>query len=104
MNDGKWPVELTSVENGQNWSGRILRLEQHLDDTTRQRALIIAVDRPLDLDTPLLPGTFVKALIKGRSVDNLWKLPSAALSQRGEIWYVKADKTLDKFSTDPVFV
>lgn len=103
LRSGKWPVALTGVENGQTWSGRILRTEKHLDDTTRQRVLIVAVNRPLDLDPPLLAGTFVKADIRGRRVEHLWKLPSASLSQRGEIWYVKADNTLDKFSAQPAF-
>lgn len=100
---GNWPVELTDVENGQRWSGHVIRVEQHRDDTTRQRALIIAVDQPLDLNPALLPGTFVKARVAGTQRGDLWKLPISALSQRGEIWYVTAFNTLAKVEATPLF-
>lgn len=103
LDNGQWPVKLTNVENEQSWPGRILRVEKHLDETTRQRDLIVAVDNPLDLNPPLLPGTFVKAQISGRSLANLWKLPNSALSQKGEIWHVTADNALDFFTADPAF-
>lgn len=100
---GAWPVTLTGVENGQQWQGRVLRTEQHLDSTTRQRSLVVAVDQPLALEKPLLPGTFLKARLVGDQVDGLWQLPSSALSQRGEIWFVDTDEQLDHFATDPLF-
>ncbi len=100
---GDWPVSLTDVENGQQWSGRVIRVEQHLDDTTRQRALIVAVDQPLDQEPPLLPGTFVRAQVAGTERNDLWKLPVSALSQRGEIWYITAFNTLVKIAATPVF-
>jgi hypothetical protein len=34
---------------------------------------------------------------------NLWKLPGSALSQEGEIWYVRADNTLASFPAKPLF-
>lgn len=100
---GDWPVILTGVENGQLWHGRVLRTEQHLDSATRQRSLVVSVDQPLALETPLLPGTFLKARIAGDQVDGLWQLPSSALSQRGEIWFVEDNGQLDHFTTDPLF-
>lgn len=96
-------VKLFSVEDKKNWTGRVLRVEQHIDGSTRQRSLIIAVDRPLDQTPALYPGTFLNVLIDGRTVDKLWRLPSSALSQRGEIWYVTQENTLANFSADPVF-
>jgi RND family efflux transporter MFP subunit len=103
LSDSRWPVQLVSVENGQTWSGYALRAEQHVDGTSRQRSLLIAVDSPLDQNPPLLPGTFVEARISGSSVSNVWELPSSALSQRGEVWYVTDNNTLAKFSTETVF-
>ncbi|SFJ86370.1 efflux RND transporter periplasmic adaptor subunit [Methylophaga sulfidovorans] len=103
LNSGKWPVKVESVEDHHIWNGRILRVEQSLNDETRQRSLIIAVDNPLDLEPALFPGTFVSAYIKGRNVAGVWKLPTSALSQRGEVWYVSADNTLQKFSANPLF-
>lgn len=96
------PVTLTSVETGQQWTGRVLRTEQHLDES-RQRSLIVAVDQPLDVDPALLPGTFLEATLDGSNVDGLWRIPSSALSQSGDIWYVQDDNTLANFSATPVF-
>lgn len=100
---GEWPVELTGVEDGRRWRGEVLRVAQHLDQTTRQRALIAAVETPLDRDPPLLPGTFLELEVAGRLVEGLWRLPSAALSQRGEIWYVHDDDRLASFAAEPLF-
>jgi len=98
-----WPVTLTSVESGQRWNGRVLRAAQHLDETTRQRALIVALDNPLEHSPALLPGTFLKVDIAGKQRDALWQLPSSALSQRGEIWYVTQENTLACFEAEPLF-
>ena len=103
LNSGMWPVEVESVEDHHIWQGRVLRAEQNLNVETRQRSLIIAVDEPLDLEPALFPGTFVSAHITGRNVAGVWKLPNSALSQRGEVWYVAADNTLQKFSASPLF-
>lgn len=103
LGDGRWPVQLADVQSDRVWSGRVLRQAFHLDTSNRQRALILAVDRPLDGDPELLPGTFVKAILTGRTIDLVWKLPSTALSQRGRIWYVTADNTLDCFAATPQF-
>jgi RND family efflux transporter MFP subunit len=103
LSAGQWPVELKSVEGNQTWAGHILRAEQHVDTTSRQRTLLIAVDSPLAQVPPLLPGTFVETWINGQRVDNTWELPSSALSQSGEIWYISKDDTLAKFSSEPIF-
>lgn len=103
LSGDQWPVQLTSVEDGQTWSGHVLRAEQHRDTTSRQRTLLIGVDSPLEQVPPLLPGTFVEARINGQRVDNIWQLPSSALSQRGEVWYITHEETLAKFSTEPIF-
>ena len=100
--DSSWPVQLKSVEGAETWSGRILRTEQHVDTTTRQRTLLVAVDSPFEQTPPLLPGTFVEVGINGSDVDNVWKLPNSALSQRGEIWYV-TNGILARFATEPLF-
>lgn len=100
---GNWPAILTSVEDGNSWSGVVLRTGQHLDAESRQRSIVIAVDNPFQQATPLYPGTFVQAKIAGQQRNQLWQLPSSALSQRGEVWFVREDNTLDKFSASPAF-
>ncbi|MDO6682491.1 MULTISPECIES: efflux RND transporter periplasmic adaptor subunit [unclassified Oceanobacter] len=101
--DGQWPVTLTSVESDGQWQGVVLRAEQHMDEETRQRALIVAVEKPLDQQPMLQPGLFVKVSLLGKSVDQLWKLPASALSQRGEIWLVNDRDLLEKYVADTLF-
>ena len=99
----QWPVQLTGVENGNQWTGRVLRAEHHIDGSSRQRSLIVAVDSPMDLSQPLLPGTFVKASLNGIGIARLWRLPNSALSQSGEIWYLNDENSLERFSAEPLF-
>ena len=103
LTTGDWPVILQAVEGAATWQGKVLRIEKHLDGTTRQRSLIVGVDKPLDQQTALYPGVFVEVSQAGRQMDNLWQVPTTSLSQRGEIWYVTADNILAKFPTSPVF-
>jgi membrane fusion protein (multidrug efflux system) len=100
---GEWPVELYAVEGDGHWQGKILRVEQHLDGTTRQRSLIVGVEQPLDLQPAIYPGLFVEVSLGGRQMAELWQVPTASLSQRGDIWYVTAERTLAKFATSPAF-
>ena len=100
---GDWPVTLTDIENGEQWTGQVIRAHQHLDTTSRQRSLVIAVQAPFDQSPALLPGTFLEASIRGRTLNGLWQLPSTALGQSGELWYVTEDDTLASISTEAVF-
>lgn len=103
LRENSWPVQIKGVEGSGVWSGRVLRAEQHVDSTSRQRTLLVAVDSPLQQNPPLLPGTFVEVTIEGSISENVWKLPSSALSQRGEVWYVTEAGLLERFVTEPIF-
>lgn len=94
LTEQRWPVTLTDASGTQQWQGYVGRVEQHLDDTARQRSLIVVVDKPLEQRPALFPGSFVAAHIKGRQLDELWQLPASALSQNGEIWLVDQQETL----------
>ncbi|MCX4190083.1 efflux RND transporter periplasmic adaptor subunit [Methylophaga sp. OBS3] len=103
MQAKQWPVLLEAVEGNGQWQGFVLRSEQHLNETTRQRALIISVENPLDQQPILNPGTFVKATLSGIEQSGLWQLPLTSLSQRGDIWYVNEQNQLAKFPSTPIF-
>ncbi|WP_321492408.1 efflux RND transporter periplasmic adaptor subunit [uncultured Desulfobacter sp.] len=103
LNVGTWPVTLVHAQTGRQWSGYILRASRQVDDKSRQQSVIVALDEPLDSQNPLLFGTFVSVNIEGQPMSGLWELPASAFSQKGEIWYVKADNTLSSFTTQPVF-
>ncbi|RCV88809.1 hypothetical protein [Billgrantia montanilacus] len=103
LTEARWPVELIEVETGERWLGYVQRIECQLDET-RERSLIVAIDRPLERSLDLLPGTFVEVNLTGRSMPGVWKIPAASLSQHGEVWYVHKDGTLDSFAAQVLFV
>ncbi|WP_372881209.1 efflux RND transporter periplasmic adaptor subunit [Psychromonas sp.] len=99
----KWPVTLYSEDGGSSWEGYVTRIEQHLDATSRQRSLIVAVDRPFDPEIGLFPGTFVQAHIEGAQLTNTWELPASAISQQGELWFITEGNQLNKVAANKVF-
>lgn len=98
-----WTVKVRDVETGRVWLGHVLRAQSELDATTRQRSLIVAVDNPFEQTPALLPGTFTEVQVPGITLDGLWALPSTSLSQRGEIWYIDDNNTLNNFNASPAF-
>ena len=98
-----WNVTLQSTDGQYQWQGYIERVEQHLTETSRQRSLIVVVDDPLAQQTDLYPGTFVKTNIQGKSLTNLWQLPSSAISQQGDIWFVDDNGLLAKSAANIAF-
>lgn len=98
-----WGVTVESADGLKQWRGYIERVEQHLTQTSRQRSLIVVVDNPLEQQSDLYPGTFVKTRINGQSIDNLWQLPSSAISQQGDIWFVDDNGLLAKSAANIAF-
>jgi RND family efflux transporter MFP subunit len=99
----KWPVTIESIDRLNSWEGYVLRTANHIDPTTRMRHLVVALDSPLKHSPRLLPGRFVTVAIKGKTLNNLWRLPSSSLSQNSEIWYLDSDNRLQAFAALPVF-
>ncbi|MDO6762819.1 efflux RND transporter periplasmic adaptor subunit [Agarivorans sp. 1_MG-2023] len=99
----QWNVELSDSSSSQTWAATVVRAYQHLDHNTRQRSLIVAVDKPLEQNTPLFAGTFVQATLSGSSLGGLWELPASAISQQGDIWLVDEQNLLQKATAKPVF-
>jgi RND family efflux transporter MFP subunit len=100
---GNWPVRLLSDDGEHSWEGYVTRIEQHVNSEDRQRALIVAVDNPLDQEIPLYPGTFVRAAIPGRRVSGVWRIPESSLTQDMTIWYVDESSQLVKVQADVLF-
>lgn len=103
LQSGDYPIDLQQTETGERWTGFVSRIGKSLNSDTRQRSLIVAVERPLNQGTPLYPGTFLNARIPGQAVAGLWQLPSSALSQRGEIWAVTEENLLKAHVANIIF-
>lgn len=87
-------VHLTDESSQEQWLAKIDRFEQHLDNKSRQRALVAVVEQPIALTAPLFPGSFVKATIKGEEIAQLWKLPASALIDNHTVWQVNNEDLL----------
>ncbi|MFA0057210.1 efflux RND transporter periplasmic adaptor subunit [Vibrio echinoideorum] len=103
LKEQPWPVTLSSSAGQYQWQGYVVRVEQHLQQDTRQRSLIVKVDNPLEQQKDLYPGTFVKATISGKQLTQLWELPASAISQQGDLWFVDVNGQLSKLNVDVEF-
>ena len=101
--DKSGEVILSDVTTQNQWQGYIARFEQHLDDSSRQRSVVVALDKPFEQATPLLPGTFLAVQIAGKALNNVIKLPATAVSQEGLIWYVNEQNTLMSIQAQKLF-
>ena len=102
-NNKSGEVILSDVTTNTKWNGYIARFEQHLDDSSRQRSVIVALDKPFEQAIPLLPGTFLAVEIAGKQLSNVIKLPASAVSQDGSIWYVNDQNNLVSIQATKVF-
>ncbi|WP_261886455.1 efflux RND transporter periplasmic adaptor subunit [Vibrio pomeroyi] len=103
LKEQPWPVTLSSSDGQFQWQGYVERVEQHLQQDTRQRSLIVKVDNPLEQEKDLYPGTFVQATISGKQLTQLWELPASALSQQGDLWFVDDNGQLSKSNANVEF-
>ncbi len=97
------PAILHDPLQGASWPAQLVRDSRRLDNETRLRTLFLQVDQPLQHSPPLLPGTFVRTVIKGRPVDDLLCIPGTALTKEGVVWLVNTQNRLVRYRTDPVF-
>lgn len=99
-----WPVTLTDAATQNQWSATVSRAELHQDTATRQRNAVVTVTSPLTQEVPLTFGSFVSAEIEGRTLEDVWKIPASAVSQKQEVWLVEPDTgLLQKFTPDVLF-
>lgn len=87
-NNSGLTARITDQTSQHHWQARIDRGESHINKSTRQRALIVAVDQPLQQQTPLFPGSFVKAQLTGERFTGLWQIPASALIDSTRVWQV----------------
>ena len=75
--------------------GEVTGVSGALDPQTRTATLAITVSNPRSGTTPLLPGSYVTAVITGREIANAVPLPRKAVSTDNTVWLVQ-DGTLVK--------
>lgn len=95
------PVTLRAEVGGRpvEWQGRLHRMEGAVDPDNRVWYAVARVDDPYGLNdsvqaAPLAVGLFVEAEIQGRTVENVFRLPRAALREEDHILIADADNRL----------
>ena len=86
-------VELTAVQKGRpaSWHGRVVRTEGVVDEKSRVTYAVARVEDPYALhhDGAELPvGTFVQARIRGRSAENVMRVPRAVVRGSNQLVFV----------------
>jgi len=91
-------IVLLSTEYGGSlyeWQGKLVRTEAEIDSKSRMVTAVVRVRAEDNPGQPELPiGLFVSAKIKGRWVDNVIRLPRAALRSSNQVLVVGADNRL----------
>ena len=96
-------ARLVSTQQNATWQARVVRNGQCLNSQSRLQTLFLQVAQPMSQTPPLLPGTFVRAELTGRKVDDLLCLPETALTQQGVVWFVDDKNLLKPIHATPVF-
>ncbi|MBC8479421.1 MAG: efflux RND transporter periplasmic adaptor subunit [FCB group bacterium] len=90
------PVKITSgsPESEAHWSGYLDRFEGFLDAQTRMIEAVVVVPKPYEYDSPLYLGMYVKVEIPGKSLQNVYKIPNAAIRADDTIWIARESRLL----------
>ena len=93
--DGSWPEALLTAKFGNvdaQWTARLVRLEQRVDEQTRVFYLVAEVDSPYDTELhprPLSVGLFVEAAIEGKPIPDAVAVPRSALYADNSVFVVE---------------
>ena len=93
-------VELFTEFGGEqlSWSGAIVRSSAEIDSKTRMLSVIAQVSDPYQKTSNMLPlkvGIFVKAAIKGRTFNDIIKIPRFTVRDN-KVWVVNQEGILDQ--------
>ncbi|MCG6202886.1 efflux RND transporter periplasmic adaptor subunit, partial [Psychromonas antarctica] len=79
-------VAKVAAPSGKEWLAHVRYLAPILDDITRQRSLVLNINKPFSGEDPLLPDQFVNVIFEGENIENIVNAPSSALTQDGKVW------------------
>lgn len=102
-------VVLSTVFAGERWEWNavIARTEANMDVDSRVIYAVAIVEEPFgdagnEGRPPLTPGLFVEALIDGRSIENLSRLPRSALKADNSVFVIDRESQLTRKSVQAV--
>lgn len=98
--------------NPYTWTGRVVRTEASVDTRTRLYYAIAEIENPFTSEPapvgsspqiPMLVGMFVKAAIQGRPIDNVIRLPRAAVFKRDQVYVLDNHERIIKESVKVLY-
>ena len=101
-------VNLKAVVNGRAnaWTGKIVRVESALDESTRQAVAVAQVIDPYakrtDGTAPLKIGQFVEAQIEGQTLSDVFVIPRNAVRAGNEIILITPESRLKRMNVEPL--
>lgn len=105
-------VDLLGSADGavKRWDAKLVRSEGVIDKVNRSLYVVAQIDDPYGRNSadksaaiPLLMGTFVKAIIGGKSIENAFAIPRNALLEGSKIALVDEDNRLRMRSVEPIY-
>ena len=110
----KGPEVLVTSKVGRaesQWSGRVVRVDSALDESSRQLFVVAEVEDPYRRRTgqngsngPALKiGMFVDATVKGVELENVFVLPRGAVRVGGEVILIGPDNRIRRQTVEPIW-
>lgn len=87
-------VTLSSTQNATEWRGKLVRSEAAMDARTRQLYVVAEIDRPYLPDSEghaLRIGQFVTAIIHGKTLPQVYRVPRIAVRDGNEVLTVDSN-------------
>jgi RND family efflux transporter MFP subunit len=77
------------------WEGKLVRMEAEVDERSRMVYGVARVRMEADQEIPMIPvGLFVQAEIRGRRVENVFRLPRSTVRDSNQVLVVDEDNHL----------
>jgi RND family efflux transporter MFP subunit len=76
------------------WSGTLTRIEATIDTDSRLLYAVAAIDKPFEGSSPMRRGLFVDAVVEGRTIENVYRIPRLALRDSNTVYVLSKDNTL----------
>ncbi|WP_070965686.1 efflux RND transporter periplasmic adaptor subunit [Vibrio sonorensis] len=80
--------------HNQTWPAKLRYVQPQADSDTRQRQIVLFVEKPYESQPRLLPHQQVSVVVKLNELPHALKVPNSAITRDGQIWVVKEDNKI----------
>ncbi|MFT5512329.1 MAG: membrane fusion protein (multidrug efflux system) [Bacteroidia bacterium] len=91
-------VRLTNEQNGAEWQGKILRINEQIDPATQSIKVYIGINDPM-----LKEGQYLSAIIQGTNLLKVVEAPRNLLLDKDEMFFIEDDSVLSRKKVNVVY-